>query len=165
MSDTSALRQQFEGIRDERRTSANTATRIGNALLALLDVIGNLDLDDKYISKTHDDEAAGLISFRKGLISLLQARFGNYLRDGANDSGAAITPEGIGDFIGLIFTNYLKSRGARSGFTDGKGILMDAVRGIIETDGLEVRGFMRIMELVINRLQLMESDYSFTEGG
>lgn len=165
MSDTSALRQQFEGIRDERRTSANTATRIGNALLALLDVIGNLDLDDKYISKINDDEAAGLITFRKGLISLLQARFGNYLRDGANDSGAAITPEGIGDFIGLIFTNYLKSRGARSGFTDGKGILMDAVRGIIETDGLEVRGFMRIMELVINRLQLMESDYSFTEGG
>lgn len=165
MSDTSALRQQFEDIRDERRTSANTATRIGNAFLALLDLLGNLDLDDKYLSKTHDDTAAGRITFREGLISLLQARFGNYLRDGANTSGAAISPAGIGDFIGLVFTNYLKSRDARSGFTDGRGIVMDAVKGLIETDGLEVRGFMRIMELVINRLQLMESDYSFTEGG
>ena len=41
---------------------------------------------------------------------------------------------------------------------------MDALTGVIEADGGEFRGFLRIMELIINRLQLMESDYSFTEG-
>jgi hypothetical protein len=65
---------------------------------------------------------------------------------------------------GLLFKQLLKSYGAIHGFQDGVGIIMDALNGLIETDGLDVRGFMRVMELVINRLQLMESDYSFTEG-
>ena len=65
---------------------------------------------------------------------------------------------------GLTFDKILKSKGASEGFLDGKGIWMDAAQGLIQTDGLEVRGFMRVMELIINRLQLMESDYSFTEG-
>ena len=64
----------------------------------------------------------------------------------------------------ITFEKVLKSLGARRGFTDGKGIWMDALEGLIETDGMNVRGFMRVMELIINRLQLMESDYSFTEG-
>lgn len=46
------LRELFEGIRDERRTNANTATRIGNALLALLDFSG----DGTKLSKVMDDE-------------------------------------------------------------------------------------------------------------
>ena len=150
-----------------------------------------LNFDDKYLSKTKDDEAAGLITFAKGLISTLTASFGDYQRtpahggDAEEDSGAAILPDGTGDFINLIvramvrgnltvedlltardiiFKNELKGEDARRGFTDGKGIYMNAKEGLIETDGLNVRGFMRVMELIINRLQLMESDYSFTEG-
>ena len=165
MPDIDILRSDFEGIRDERRTAANTANRIGNALLALLNLLGDLDFDEKYLSKVHDDTAAGEITFLKGLKSMMLAKFGNYLRNGASKSGAAITPDGLGDFLNIVFSEVLKGYGARSGFTDGKGIYMDARQGLIETDGLEVRGFMRIMELVINRLQLMESDYSFTEGG
>lgn len=135
MSDNSALRTFLEGIRDERRTSANTAFRIGSAFIELLDLLENLDLDDKYLSKVHDDEAHGFIKFLKGLESTT-----------------------------VTFSEYLKSKGASKGFLDGKGIYMDALEGLIQTDGLEVRGFMRIMELIFNRLQLMESDYSFTEG-
>ena len=151
----------------------------------------HLNFDDKYLSKTKDDEAAGLITFAKGLISTLTASFGDYQRtpahggDAEEDSGAAILPDGTGDFINLIvramvrgnltvedlltakdiiFKNELKGEDARRGFTDGKGIYMNAKEGLIETEGLNVRGFMRVMELIINRLQLMESDYSFTEG-
>ena len=68
MPDYSALRSMFEGIRDERRTAANTAVRIGNAFLALLDMLGNLGLDDKYLSKVSDDAAEGVITFLKGLL-------------------------------------------------------------------------------------------------
>lgn len=141
----------FEGIRDERRTAANTAVRIGNAFLALLDMLEGLDLDDKYLSKVNDDVAEGVITFLNGL----QLGDGTYGIDG---NGAA-------QLLSIVFDGILKGKDARSGFTDGKGIYMDAQQGLIQTDGLEVRGFMRIMELIINRLQLMESDYSFTEGG
>ena len=139
-----------------------------------------------YLSKVIDDVAAGHITFERGLRAVLAATFGTYVRTaGSTPTGAAITPDGTGDFIDLvvkgmvrgnltvqdllnardiIFRNELKGDGARRGFTDGTGIYMNAAEGLIETDGLNVRGFMRVMELIINRLQLMESDYSFTEG-
>jgi hypothetical protein len=143
-----------------------------------------------YLSKVHDDTAAGKITFRdvstfqQGLIALAKAVFGSYLR-GDTNTGAAILPNGTGDFLNLkvigkvlgnltveqtmeavnvIFSGILQSADAREGFENGKGIWMDAVKGLIQTDGMEVRGFLRVMELIINRLQLMESDYSFTEG-
>ena len=114
-----------------------------------------------FLSKIIDDVAAGLITFMKGLEA------GDYFRSitgTAQDTGAKIFPDGTGDFINLVFSQILKSKGARSGFLDGTGILMDAAKGKIEADGMEVRGFLKVMELIINRLQLMESDYSFTEG-
>lgn len=113
-----------------------------------LDEFGNT----RYLSKVHDDTAAGLITFLQGL------------KVGSTDSRYGIDGSGIANFLDVVFDRYLKSKDARSGFTDGKGIWMDALQGLIQTDGLEVRGFMRVMELIINRLQLMESDYSFTEG-
>ena len=146
-------------------------------------------VNGKFLSKTHADTAAGRITFNDGLTALANALFGNYLR-GETNSGAAILPNGTGDFLNLkviqkvlgnltveqtmeavnvIFSGLLRSRDskgnlAREGFENGSGIYMDANQGLIQTDGLEVRGFMRVMELIINRLQLMESDYSFTEG-
>ena len=139
-----------------------------------------------YLSKVVDDIAAGHITFEQGLRSVFAATFGTYNREaGTTPTGAAILPNGTGDFIDLIvrgvvrgsltiedlltakdiiFKNELKGDGARRGFTDGHGIYMNAKEGLIETDGMNVRGFMRVMELIINRLQLMESDYSFTEG-
>ena len=127
------LREYFEGIRDERRTSANTATRIGTGFLELLGMLETML--GIYLSRVDDDTAEGFITFLKGLKSK-----------------------------NITFSEFLKSEGASKGFLDGMGIYMDALEGLIQTDGLEVRGFMRVMELIINRLQLMESDYSFTEG-
>ena len=144
----------------------------------------------QFLSRINNDTAQGRIEFLKGLVSTLQAEFGTYHREHAiagdeKDTGAAIMPNGTGDFIDLIvrglvkgtlnvedllkvkdmiFTNSVKSDGARQGFLDGAGIYMNALEGLIEADGMNIRGFMRVMELVINRLQLMESDYSFTEG-
>lgn len=115
---------------------------------AYLDEFGNT----RYLSKVHDDTAAGVITFLKGLL------VGNGGRYGIGSSGNATLYD-------IIFDHVLKSKDAVKGFDHGgKGIYMDALEGLIETDGMNVRGFMRVMELIINRLQLMESDYSFTEG-
>lgn len=145
----------------------------------------------EFLSKVIDDIAHGHITLEKGLTSLITAFFGRFGRTPAHggtaevDNGAAVYADGTGDFVNLIvrglvrgsltveelvdardmiFRRTLKSKDARKGFTDGHGIYMDALEGLIETDGLNVRGFMRVMELIVNRLQLMESDYSFTEG-
>ena len=106
---------------------------------------------DYFLSKLSDDKAAGLITFLKGILVGSGERYG-------------ITAEGNSTFLDMIFDGVAKSKDARQGFMDGKGIYMDAITGVIEADGGEFRGFLRIMELIINRLQLMESDYSFTEG-
>lgn len=75
--DKNDLQTQFEGIRDERRLQANTAYRIGNAFLSLLHFASDemhttieellKKIEGKYLSKVKDDEAAGLITFLRGL--------------------------------------------------------------------------------------------------
>ena len=112
----------------------------------------------RFLSKVHDDIAAGKITFQD-IASFLQG-----LKIGGAGSSYGITGSGNATFAQIIFDTVLKSFGANPSFIGGNGIHMDAATGHIATDSLDVRGWMRIMELIINRLQLMESDYSFTEG-
>ena len=52
-----SLRKDLEQIRDERATHANTAQRIGNALLGLLQVVEQkLDLS-RFLRRDIDDKA------------------------------------------------------------------------------------------------------------
>ena len=137
----------------------------------------------RFLSKVEDDVAQGKITFAD------LVKFGNFLRivnGDAEDTGAAIYPDGLADIMNLVvrgavkgtlnvedllnagkivFSSILSSKDAIAGYIGGSGITMDAETGKIQADSLEVRGFMRVMELVINKLQLMTSDYSFTEGG
>ncbi len=137
--DTSYIRSFFEDIRDERGTYQNTATRIGTAFLLLLDYIATIDYP--YLRKDIDDNAQGHITFLKGITARLQSLF-----------------------EGLSFSDVLKSEGATDGF-DGQGITMTAADGRIQTDALEVRGWMRVAKLVYNMIQVMEQDYQFSGGG
>lgn len=59
------IQQDLEQIRDERRKAANTAERIGQALLELLHFIE--ESGKRCLSREHDDTADGLITFNKGL--------------------------------------------------------------------------------------------------
>ena len=76
------LLAQMMEIRDERRTYANTATRVGEALIALLQALNEgaisedefLELlqrfgSELFLSKVGPDTAAGLITFLRGLKS------------------------------------------------------------------------------------------------
>lgn len=63
--DINKIREAFEGIRDERVKHANTARRIGNAFLSLLDYASSADNDK--LSAIDDDTAHGLITFLKGI--------------------------------------------------------------------------------------------------
>ena len=58
------LRQMFEQIRDERNIAANTATRIGNAFLALLNYL----LNSPFIRKDAPDQTEYLLSLLAGAV-------------------------------------------------------------------------------------------------
>lgn len=58
------LRTMFEAIRDERKMYANTATRVGNAFLSLLEYL----IDAPFIRKDRDDETAYLLTLLKGAV-------------------------------------------------------------------------------------------------
>lgn len=139
---------------------------------------------EEFLSRLHDDIAHGRITFAEGLVSLGTAVFGSYERGDVN-SGAAIFTNGLGDFLNLrvigkvlgdlsvegcakvadlVFSSILKSQGG-SPDSDGTGIYMDALKGTIFTDGLDVRGWMRIAKFVYNMIQVMEQDYMFGGGG
>lgn len=110
----------------------------GVSIEMVKDIVRNMG-NTYWLSKVADDIASGKITFNdKVTAQLLEA-------------------------ARLVFTDTLSSKDAIKGYLEGKGITMDAVTGLIQADGFEVRGFFRAMEAVINKLQLMTSDYSFTE--
>lgn len=63
--DKDVIIKELEGIRDERRTHANTAQRIGNAMLSLLGRVENIG--GNFLRKDKEDTAQKLIRFMEGL--------------------------------------------------------------------------------------------------
>ena len=163
----------MEGIRDERGMYANTATRIGSALLELIHYAAD---NGRYISKIHDDTANGHIKLTKG------ATFGTF---NSGVEGARIDDAGNAELQNLLVRakaalNELDTKGEAvfhsgvtsdefiSGFLGGKGwaiyktIVKNAL-GIDETkwtgemDNLVIRGTLRIFSLVVSQM-LGEND-------
>lgn len=63
------LVRTLEGIRDERKLYANTASRIGSALLELIHYAADSGrYDDIYLSKVRNDTAKGEITFEDGFV-------------------------------------------------------------------------------------------------
>ena len=177
--DKNDLQTQFEGIRDERRLQANTAYRIGTAFLSLLHfatdemhtTIEELlkKIEGKYLSKVKNDEAAGLITFLRGLRVGVGYKFdenGDIIsRDiEAHDINANDLSVGGNS----VFAGGLSSPDFVAGFLTGKGWRLknepvENAAGVLENkynlelDNLIVRGSMRIFEMIISQL-LGEND-------
>lgn len=63
---------------------------------------------------------------------------------------------------GMEFSQALKSAGAVDSLLSGKGVYAEAESGRLQVDRLEVRDSMTVMQLIINKLQGMESDFTFS---
>lgn len=107
---TDNITQFLEGIRDERRTHANTAQRIGTALLMLLALVEKqLDLS-VYLRNDIDNNAKAVIGFKKGLKigdggcgidgfgEAVLRRIVSLGYDGATQQGFGIVDRGDGKF-------------------------------------------------------------------
>ena len=92
------LTRMLTGIRDERAKGANTAWRVGSALLALLDYAKQDN--GIYLSREHDDAASGVITFLKGIVSESTAKmkggtqFGSFTSGIMGGTGAQIDGKG-----------------------------------------------------------------------
>lgn len=107
---TDNITQFLEGIRDERRTHANTAQRIGTALLMLLALVEKqLDLS-VFLRNDIDNNAKAVIGFEKGLKfgdgecgidgfgEAVLRRIVSLGYDGATQQGFGIVDRGDGKF-------------------------------------------------------------------
>ena len=190
--DKNDLQTQFEGIRDERRLQANTAYRIGTAFLSLLHFASDemhttieellKKIEGKYLSKVKDDEAAGLITFLRGLRVGAGYKFdesGNILADSIDANNLNVGGNSV-------FAGDLCSPDFVAGFLTGKGWRLknepvENAAGVLENkynlelDNLIVRGSMRIFEMIISQLlgendnriftAMMEVDHYDAESG
>lgn len=195
--DKNDLQTQFEGIRDERRLQANTAYRIGTAFLSLLHFASDemhttieellKKIEGKYLSKVKDDEAAGLITFLRGLRVGAGYKFDENGDITSHDIDAHdVNANGLSVGGNSVFAGDLSSPDFVAGFLTGKGWRLknepvENAAGVLENkynlelDNLIVRGSMRIFEMIISQLlgendnriftAMMEVDHYDAESG
>ena len=195
--DKNDLQTQFEGIRDERRLQANTAYRIGTAFLSLLHFASDemhttieellKKIEGKYLSKVKDDEAAGLITFLRGLRVGAGYKFDENGDITSHDIDAHdVNANGLSVGGNSVFAGDLSSPDFVAGFLTGKGWRLknepvENAAGVLENkynlelDNLIVRGSMRIFEMIISQLlgendnriftAMMEVDHFDAESG
>lgn len=120
MANKDTLIKMFEGIRDERTKHANTARRIGNAFLSMLDFASSAG--DGKLSSVHDDIAQGFITFVKGLMSIHLAQLkggasfgsdGSYSFD--KDGNLVIESAHSRDFDEMLQNGFALKRNPTSG--------------------------------------------------
>lgn len=102
----------------------------------LVDIVDALRKPGKYLSRLDNDTAEGLITFLKGIVSEGLAKL----------NGGATVGETIDSMIA------------------GKGTLITP-DGRLQTGRLEVRGSAMFHELIVNRLQALESDMVLSDSG
>lgn len=143
MANKDTLIKMFEGIRDERTKHANTARRIGNAFLSMLDFASSAG--DGKLSSVHDDIAQGFITFVKGLMAnqLAQLKGGaSFGSDGLysfdKDGNLVIESARSRDFDEMLQNGFALKRNPTSGkYTLSISDLIVWGRMVINT--LEVR--------------------------
>lgn len=140
------LRQSFELIRDERNLYANTATRIGNAFLSLLELFSNVSgladqFKDIFLSSKENDIAEGIITFLNGL---KVGETGNYGIDGNGDAELRNINGNTVTVVEAIVSGLLRATSA---------VINSLVSGNITTQSLTVTGAAHFFSLIIDELR------------
>lgn len=137
------VQSYLEGIRDERNTAANTATRIGRALLMLLDYFSN-GVSDRFLSKSDDDTANGIITFLKGI--LLGDGSHGIDKDGNATLGKVTSAEALSPGYAATDDDILSGKGFHY-YVDSQG------RAHVITDFLTARLTAYFAELEIHKVR------------
>lgn len=139
-------------LSDDKHTAVNLQEMISASVKSnTISYANSISLLEKKIndklSKTEQDEAQELITFLKGIKTA-----------GIENDGNNIT-KGLTKLYDAIMSN-----GFKNSMTAGSGWQIDE-NGNAQVESIEVRSYMRVLELVMNRLSAEENDFIFTESG
>lgn len=139
-------------LSDDKHTAVNLQEMISASVKSnTISYANSISLLEKKIndklSKTEQDEAQELITFLKGIKTA-----------GIENDGNNIT-KGLTELYDVI-----RSKGFKNSMTAGSGWQIDK-NGNAQVESIEVRSYMRVLELVMNRLSAEESEFIFTESG
>ena len=100
------LIQQAEQIRDEYRIGANSAERVGNALLAIIHALSEADVEELskfFLRKDREDTAKELITLLNG------AEFGDFIDSISHGKGGVVDALGNAQFESVKVRGVLES--------------------------------------------------------
>lgn len=129
------LLQRATTVQQETMEKANTAQRVGSLFYDIIRFLGSMN----------EDELNQL-----------------FLRKDRNDtaSGAITFLMGIFAKAGIEIGDFVESMVPGA----GNGAAIDE-HGNAQVESLEVRSYMKVMELIVNRLTAQEGEFSFTDSG
>lgn len=159
---TQQLREDVKSISVAIDVNESSATRINSMLNSVMREL--MEYDAHLLHKDRDDETAYKLTMGELLVNGI-AKVISDMSVGGKLSTNGIENDGNNITKGLTeLYNAISSHGFKNSMTAGSGWQIDA-NGNAQMQSIEVRSYMRVLELVMNRLSAEESDFIFTESG
>lgn len=137
-TDKDDLIKRAEQVRDEYREGGNTATRIGQLFLDIINYASSSDVNklrEYFIRKDADDRTEHSLGV-----------------------GGDLKVDGD-----VLIGRLLKTIGAVKSLLAGRGTIVED--GLIQTGRIEVRESLTVLDLIINELQGIAADFLFSDVG
>ncbi len=159
---TQQLKEDVKSISVAIDVNESSATRINSMLNSMMREL--MEYDAHLLHRDRDDETA----YKLTVGELLVKGFAKVITDmsiGGKLSTNGIKNDGNNITKGLTeLYDVIKSKGFQNSMTAGSGWQIDE-KGNAQVESIEVRSYMRVLELVMNRLSAEESEFIFTESG
>lgn len=159
---TQQLKEDVKSISVAIDVNESSATRINSMLNSMMREL--MEYDAHLLHRDRDDETAYKLTVGKLLVKGIAKVItdmsvgGKLSTNGIENDGNNIT-KGLTKLYDAIMSN-----GFQNSMTAGSGWQIDA-NGNAQVQSIEVRSYMRVLELVMNRLSAEESEFIFTESG
>lgn len=159
---TQQLKEDVKSISVAIDVNESSATRINSMLNSMMREL--MEYDAHLLHRDRDDETAYKLTVGellvKGIAKVItdMSVGGKLSTNGIENDGNNIT-KGLTELYDVI-----RSNGFKNSMTAGSGWQIDK-NGNAQVESIEVRSYMRVLELVMNRLSAEESDFIFTESG
>lgn len=185
------LRRKAEIIRDETNEAANTAHRVGQLLIDIIQANAGLNPDQlmkKFIRKDIDDYADGNLTFNRNIkviglatfrtANILNSLYSNEYGNVYNTPGFYLPAKGPAWFQDINIKRNAQLAGSfsspdfTSGFPNGIGFMLAAYERMnaaevvekkyrLEIDDLTVRGKFRVFEMIYSQLRGENDNFIF----
>lgn len=159
---TQQLKEDVKSISVAIDVNESSAKRINSMLNSMMREL--MEYDAHLLHRDRDDETAYKLTMGellvKGIAKVItdMSIGGKLSTNGIENDGNNIT-KGLTELY-----NSISSHGFKNSMTAGSGWQIDK-NGNAQVESIEVRSYMRVLELVMNRLSAEESEFIFTESG